>query len=473
MDWALTLGTTLPHHDPGRPARRATVGSYFVAVALLVASGVLAIARPAPDWSTAGVLVDTDSGATYANRNGVLHPALNLASAMLASDGTHPATTRTVSAADIDRAPRGPLLGIAGAPAALPHQDRLFTGGWSVCDVRAATGDPVTTTAVLGSAPPGSPLSVAEAVLVVDEGDPRTDAAHLLWAGRRLPVDLTDRALVQALGLLGSTPRPVSSLLLDTLPPTPPVGVVQPAGAGRPGTVDVSDGGGRRVTVGTVLRSAHADGRLAFHLVHRDGIETVSPVVADLLMSRTGAGLVDLPPSRLAGLPQTSEVPVAPRDLPVAAPRLTAGAAPLICVTWQSAAVGWAVTAGHPSASGASAGTIPAAGGPLDQVQITPGTGAVVRAGENRGTRPADAPEATEAQAYLVTDFGVAYPVDDDVPERLGLADAGATLPVAPATILGSLPRGPALSTRDAGRAWGFGSDAADDCTRRLTGITC
>ena len=234
VEWALTLGTTLPDHDPGRLPRRCTVASYALAVVMLAVAGVLAIARPAPDWSGAAVLVDSDSGAVFLHRDGVLHPALNLTSALLAADRPTPVDPLTVSAEDIADAPRGRMLGIVGAPAALPPRDRLFATGWSLCDASGA-GGVVTSTAVVGVAAPGRTLSVEEAVLVVDAGARGVQHAFLLWAGRRLPVDLEDRPLVQALGLEGVTPRPVSPALLAALPAADPVEVAAPTGAGSPG----------------------------------------------------------------------------------------------------------------------------------------------------------------------------------------------------------------------------------------------
>ena len=451
VEWALTLGTTLPDHDPGRLPRRCTVASYALAVVMLAVAGVLAIAQPAPDWSGAAVLVDSDSGAVFLHRDGVLHPALNLTSALLAADRPTPVDPLTVSAEDIAGAPRGRMLGIMGAPAALPPQDRLFATGWSLCDASGA-GGVVTSTAVVGVAAPGRTLSVEEAVLVVDAGARGVRHAFLLWAGRRLPVDLEDRPLVQALGLEGVTPRPVSPALLAALPTADPVEVAAPTGAGSPGAVEVRRTDGGRVDVGTVLRSAQADGRSTLQLVHRDGVESITPVMADLLLARTGAALVEVDTGRLGGLRETREQRSSSAGLPAVAPRLAAASAPVVCLAWQGTSTGWSVTT---AVSLDPATPVVAVGGSVDQVQVAPGGGAVVRRADGNGGLET---------GFLVTDLGVAHPVGDDVPERLGLTAGTHGWPDAPSAVLDVLPPGPALATESADRIWdpGIGSAGSD-----------
>ena len=459
LDWALTLGTALPPADPTRTARRSTVGSYALAAGLLATVGVLAIARPAPDWSAAGVLVVEGSGAVFVNRAGVLHPALNLTSALLALPESSDTEPLAVSPADISAAPRGATVGIVGAPSTLPSRDGLITSGWALCDAAGGTGD-VVTTAVIGPAAPGAALAPDEAVFVTGENEPPgSTRASLLWAGRQIPVDRADRPLVQALGLSGTIPRPASAALLSALPDVPPPDVRTPIGVGEPGAVDIRDGDGIPVAVGSVLRVPRADGTVSLELVHRDGVESVSPVLADLVLARWGGRLVPVAPWQSALLAGTAEPLAVGTTLPPSAPRLVTSGTPLLCARWQSDIAGWTV-----SSAMSLDPTVPvlgasSAGGRLDQVQIEPGTGAVVRAADAGG------PDDT---TYLVSDLGIAFPVTDEVPHLLGLLDPGAAPPTAPSAILDVLPRGPELTAERARRAWVY-DDAGAASLRTVT----
>src|SRR5699024_3579407 len=113
--------------------------------------------RPAGDVSRETVMLGTDSGAMYVRVDDRVHPVLNLASARLlvgAPDG--PARVRDSDLAD---APRGPLVGIPGAPSVFPEPvgDAEATATtWTVCDESAATGSelhPLARTTVLAHPP--------------------------------------------------------------------------------------------------------------------------------------------------------------------------------------------------------------------------------------------------------------------------------------------------------------------------------
>ncbi len=294
LEEALTSGSVASVAGPGRLRRRQVMLSYAAAIAILAASGVLALTRPAPDWAAAAVLVESGSGAVFVNRAGVLHPALNLTSALLAAPGAGTSVPMAVSGADIASAPRGPTLGIPGAPARLPAPDRLTPSDWSLCDGRDGD-DSVVSTEVVGSLVPGVPLRADAAVLAVPTPGPAKEvppgrAAQLLWAGRRTPVDLADSALVRVLSLAGVTPRPLSTELLGALPATGPFPTDGPPGTGElPDGFEVRDVQGAAAPVGTVLRTARSDGSAEFHLIHRDGVAGTTPLLADLLRYRTGA----------------------------------------------------------------------------------------------------------------------------------------------------------------------------------------
>ena len=136
LGWALAVHDALPASDPGRRGRRWMLVSALLGLSLLAGSGVIGLIDPQPVWQRAAVLIDTGSGAVFVNRDGILHPALNLTSALLAATGSgsdRPAVT-PVDADLIRSVPRGAPIGIPGAPGQLPAPDALVDGNWAVCD---------------------------------------------------------------------------------------------------------------------------------------------------------------------------------------------------------------------------------------------------------------------------------------------------------------------------------------------------
>ena len=85
-------------------------------------------------------------GDRYVIVDGRLHPALNLASALLVGGGQSAQVRPSV----LDQLPRGLPVGIPDAPDALPPKDRLTAAPWTVCAVPsgAATLPPQVTVRV-------------------------------------------------------------------------------------------------------------------------------------------------------------------------------------------------------------------------------------------------------------------------------------------------------------------------------------
>lgn len=212
-----------------RPARgpSLTAGGLLAAV-LVVGCALLALLRPQPGLGSAPIVRGAVSGALFVRVGDTLHPVLNLASARLiaATD----ATPRPVPESAIGRAHRGPTLGIPGAPHLLAPPLPADESIWTVCD----TGSPPSTAVIVGPLEPragSATLRPAQTVLVTADSGATT---YLLHGGRRTVVDLADPAVLRALRLAGQVPRPVSRLLLDTVPeaPRPPDAGAQPLAEG-------------------------------------------------------------------------------------------------------------------------------------------------------------------------------------------------------------------------------------------------
>ena len=186
------------------------IGAVLAVVAVAVVT-VLAVLRPAGDPGDAPILLVRDSGAMYVRIDDRVHPVFNLASARLITGS--PAEPRIVSQQAIDRALRGPMVGIPDAP---PHlAPPLADGQWTVCDDARSE----LTTVIAGAVP--RDLADGHSVLVTAREEPA--ATYLLYGAWRARVDLRHPAVVRALRLDGLVPQPVSPLLLAAIPEAPAI----------------------------------------------------------------------------------------------------------------------------------------------------------------------------------------------------------------------------------------------------------
>lgn len=118
--------------------RKQTAALVLSMVLVAIAGGwmmLLNVLKPTGIVGDSAIIGDRDSGALYARIDGRLYPALNLTSARLAT-GTAGQPT-WVKPAEIAKYPTGPLIGIPGAPAAMPVH-RGATSAWAVCDTAGA-----------------------------------------------------------------------------------------------------------------------------------------------------------------------------------------------------------------------------------------------------------------------------------------------------------------------------------------------
>ncbi|MFP3670850.1 type VII secretion protein EccB, partial [Priestia sp. SIMBA_032] len=80
--------------------------------------GVYGLIKPQGTVGDSNIIVSKKAGAMYVVVDGTLHPVLNLASARLISDSDE--SPKSIAEKKLTGYPRGPLLGIPGAPVALP-----------------------------------------------------------------------------------------------------------------------------------------------------------------------------------------------------------------------------------------------------------------------------------------------------------------------------------------------------------------
>ncbi|WP_314035113.1 type VII secretion protein EccB [Dietzia sp. CH92] len=432
-------------HDPlRRQSTGLTVGA-VAAVLGVAGAAVLALLDPAPDVGSTAVMVGRDSGQMYVRAGDTVHPVLNLASARLVLG--EPAEPRTVRDADVAGTRRGGLLGIPGAPSALPgHRDAEAAAAvsWTVCDEVA-------------DADRGRPRLTRTSIVARDGADAGDDAGRvtgpdelvladqdgtgwLLRDGTRARIDLDDGDLLEILGLGGVDPRPVTAALVDPLPEVDPVRrpVIEMAG-------DPVDYGLDGVRIGQVFTVETATGTRT-HVALADGVQEVGPVLADVIRSTATVGaVVSVAPDRM-GVPRSValDTEAFPGQRPTV---LDTASSPVLCVRDEggpgSAGRRVSVVAGASAPGSDRARAVAGAdgGGPAVDAVGVPGGGLLVTA-TGRGTT------TRNAVTTVVADTGVRFDVPD-APTAAALGLGGVPVPV-DGGILDRLPAGPRLDRASA-----------------------
>ena len=473
MEHALVRKDAVMLHDPMRTQVRATAVGIVLGVLGLAGFALLSVFRPSPSIDQDLILVSKTSTQTFVvvpNADGtrVLHPVYNLASARLVVGQAVAATL--VDDKALDTLPRGAELGIVGGPDVLPAEGDRPSAVWTVCDdVLGDTSSPsatptLSTTVLSGGLGGGAdPLSGGRSLLVSTSGG-GTQLLFTSQAGAvRARVDPRDTAIARGLGLTGTSARPVSDGLLNTVPEVAPLAVPDvPGRGGSPAYVRALSPG---LTVGDVVSVQEAGGTSSYVLL-RDGVQRVSPLVAGLLQSASGdATAVQTDLFRSApDVPKGSGLDVS--RFPLEVPRvLDASQARVSCLSWDGTS---AATASDPAsfdpqltllagarlplpdgaravplagADDTAGAAAPTAGFHLDSFYVQPGRASVVRT--VAGGQPLGV-----GTRFLVADTGTRFGIPDaDTAVVLGL---GAVTSPAPESVVSLLPQGTALSTANA-----------------------
>lgn len=175
------------------------------------------------------MIVEKETGTRLVMVGDILHPVLNYASARLVVGASNPAIA-VVSHASLSSAKRGGVIGIAGAPDAIPEASAITDSAWSVCSTVAPSGESATAVVMAGARPTGG-RALGSSVLVADPG-------YAISDGRRSRI--SDPHSVPA-----SSRRAVDAGVLGLLPDGPDVSaralpVSAPAEAGSSMCVEIS-----------------------------------------------------------------------------------------------------------------------------------------------------------------------------------------------------------------------------------------
>jgi len=390
---------------------------------------------------------------------------LNLTSARLIVG--RPVNPTTVKSSELDRFPRGNLIGIPGAPERMV-QNASHDANWTVCDGVSGTSRAAHSTGVTVIAgPPDSSGARAAALgstqaVLVDSGN----GTWLLWDGRRSQINLADHSVTNALGLGSDLPaaRPIASGLFNAIPEAPPLAAPNIPNAGAPANYAVPAPVGA-VVVSYALNQSSPDA-VSYYAVLPDGLQPISPVLAAMMRNTNSYGL-DQPP-RL-GADAVAKLPVS-RMLDTARypdqqiTLVDAAKDPVTCAHWSKPA--GAATSSLSLLSGSalpiadSIRTVDLVGGGAQgtaaRVALAPGTGYFTQTVGGGAAAPAS------GSLFWVSDTGVRYGIDIEADnpasggqsnsqgktvEALGLS--GNPVPI-PWSVLSLFANGPTLSRADA-----------------------
>lgn len=447
MEHALVRRDVRMLHDPMRSQVRAYVVGLVLAVVVLAGCGVLALFRPQDKIGTNTILIGKESGAVYVVLNDVVHPALNLASARLAAGKAPDAAI--VKEAEVGKKARGPLIGIPGAPGAI-HYDAAGTGRqWTICDEMRIDGSQDRTTSVLAGGlelgTKASALASGEALLV--QGENHT---YLIYDKQRARVDMSDRAVTDALEITGATPRPVSEGLINAIPEVP--AIVRPAIADPGGTPGYEISGHR---IGEVVQIGGSAPE--YYVVLADGLQQVSPLTAEIIRNSNPQTSTDYTIDQSERTRADVSTALQVQSYPQVAPSiLEAKDRPVSCLSWKpipeagentGTRAELEVITGVSLPLADSAKLVPLAqadgsGQNVDSAYLAPGTGAYV---QTTGIEP---DSRRKDSIFYIADTGVRYGIKNaDSAKALGMPEKAEP---APWPIVGLLASGPSLGREEA-----------------------
>ncbi len=301
---ALTRWRVRMEIEPGRRQTLAVVASVSAAAVICLGALLWSFINPSGQLNESPIIADRDSGALYVRVGDTLYPALNLASArLIAGRADNPHKVRS---SQIAEQPHGPMVGIPGAPSSFSPTTPT-SSSWLVCDAVTSTAgvgapSPVTVTVIDGTPDLSNHrrvLSGSDAVVLRYGND-----TWVIREGRRSRIDAGNRAVLLPLGITPeqvTQARPMSRALYDALPVGPELTVPKVPDAGSPANFPGAPG-----PVGTVFVTPQISGPQQYSVVLMDGVQTVTPVVAQILQNAgatPGAHLVTVAPPALAKMP--------------------------------------------------------------------------------------------------------------------------------------------------------------------------
>lgn len=406
-----------------------TILGVMIAIVVAATFAVIGLLRPGAgdDWAREGaVIVERDTGARYVMIDGELRPALNYASAVLASGASGPVEVELVAREKLASVERGPMIGVPGLPDSMPAAEDVVAGPVAVCSQIRADGVNASlhVQVDVGQDPTAAAVAADEGVYVISGGD-----RYLLWRGQRHRLD--EQIGANALNL-PPDPVPVGRAFIAAVPPGVPLAPPEMRDKGEP--VDVP--GRSNMVAGQVIRVDDGSWRVMLP----DGVAVIDEVEARLLQAmRIGGASVpaeDMPYAEVARMPDSGQPATDLKEqfegLPDAMPALAqatwdAGGA---CVVYDgSATPALAVPEGEAPSGEPSAETEESTF--ADEVVVRPGSAVLARAPEREAVHLIAEPGSVYTAATLAVLGGFGYADLEPVelpPELLAMIPAGGAL---------------------------------------------
>lgn len=491
MQSALVRRDAVMLNDPMRTHTRATIVGVVLAALGVLIFVIWGLLSPKPSVPDAGnIVIGEQSGTVYvvAGNPKKLIPTFNLASARLliiaqskqgaqqSGNKTAPAASEVknptvVSDEQLKNIPRGQLMGIPNGPQLMPSDSQRVSSEWGVCD--EVMYDPsvpkpdltkTETTVYAGVKQLGNRELGQNEALLAQGANGRTYLVYRLLANPNLPNANAVKAEIKAESTavksalkLPEQARGISQGLLDAIPEVPELKLPSPEDKGQDPGFEL-DG----LKVGDVFSTEQAGGKLDFYLIAKQGIQSVSPAVADIVQTGKNDGSTSVMPVALGKIrdvprvtkrqPGFIEVDAYPQTVPTVLDA-TQGSK-VSCLSWSLTGEG-NNRDGHTavfvddklpkgrnadgSAPGVKIGTPGPVGAPINSFYMEPGFAAVVQSATGRET-------FDKGPIQLISDRGIRYGVPDAVTaDSIGL---NKRVP-APESIIRILPNGASLNTQD------------------------
>ena len=317
--------------DPLQFYSRSVSIGIIIAVLICLGAALMAYFKPLGKRGGDSLVVDRSTNQLYVviPGTGQLRPVYNLTSARLVLG--NPGTPNAVKSEELNRMPKGQVIGIPGAPYATPVGS-LAESTWTLCDTvtkpESVTPTIATSVIVLPLAMDGSvgPMQPDQGLLVNYD-----DRNWLITESGRHAIDLSDRAVTSAVGIpVTAKPTPISEGLFNSLPNAGPWQLAEVPGGGAPNTLGLP----ANLVIGSVFQTVTESGDQKY-VVLPDGVAKVNDTTAAALRATNSYGLIAPPSvesSDVASVSEqvyTSPLPDQPLDLIIRAED------PALCWSWQ------------------------------------------------------------------------------------------------------------------------------------------
>lgn len=334
VEHAIVRRDTRMFDDPLQFYSRAVSAGIIIAVLICLGAVLLAYFKPLGKRGGDTLLVDRTTNQLYLMLpdSTQLRPAYNLTSArLILGEGKTPVA---VKSEELDKMPKGPPVGIPGAPYATPVTASPDSQ-WSLCDtvIKPDSVAPAVTSSVLIT-----PLALDASVgAMTPEQGMLVSFDNQDWlvteTGRHL-VDMADRAVTSAVGIpVTARSTPISEGLFNALPDAGPWRLPAIPAAGTPNAVGLPP----ELVVGSVFVTV-TDSDEQHHVVLPHGVAKVNNTTAAALRATNSYGLIEPPSmeaSAVARIPEQvydSPLPDVPMEM------LARQEVPTLCWSWQRVA---------------------------------------------------------------------------------------------------------------------------------------